>query len=117
MPISVLEKSGANQGDNESEDQEQDFVAIEEGGSQARFPHQRSSSELENYEDEDVDNGIVLLVNTMLNEDVPYVGNGRNKQDGKIKDFGSSFREHDYIGLLYGGGSSSTTQYEKTKEK
>ena len=103
MPILVLEKSSANRGDNESKDQEQDYVAVEQGGSQARFPHQRSSSELENYEDEDVDNGIVLLMNTMLNEDVPYVGNGRNKQDGKIKDVGSSFREHDYIGLSDGG--------------
>ena len=44
----MLEKSSANRGDNESEEKEQDCLAVEEGGSQARFPHHRSSSELGN---------------------------------------------------------------------
>lgn len=118
MPNAALEKSGTDRGDNESAGQEQDCVAVEEGDTQVGFPHQGSSSDLGSYEDEDDDNGVVPLVSTMLNEDVPSVGNGSSNQDGKInKDVGSPFREHDYIGLSDGGGSSSTTQDDKTKGK
>ncbi|XP_057867639.2 uncharacterized protein LOC131074916 [Cryptomeria japonica] len=124
MPNATLEQSGSERGDTMSEQQEEKgCLAVEEGDSSAGSPRKSSTSDLESYssDDDDSDNG-APLASTLLSDEAPSGGgNGNNNsQEGSKNEVsGSSYREHDYIGLSDGGsgGSSCTTQEERTKGK
>lgn len=124
MPNATLKKSGSERGDTVSEQQEEKgCLAVEEGDSSAGSPRKSSTSDSENYstDDDDSDNGSPLP-STLLTDEVPSGGgNGNNggPESNKKEVSGSSYREHDYIGLSDGGsgGSSCTTQEERTKGK